>query len=283
MIRKMRRISLLVCLGCGAPAPGLPDGAVPVVDAGLPGPDAAVDPAGVLEIYPTKEGGRVWCLDPLDPEGDGVFHASSATGTELAPAGDGSWRASDETDSRNSGTRLEVGTPTGETPWGDVEISGYVQLESSSFDEEFSWYGRSGHHTADDPCDGTAYHMQLTYGGDVWYQKEIWHTGGYTPIRRGELADVTAPLVGRWVGVKAMIYTDGGVVVNEIWVDGAADGTWRKVNGIVDDGGWAGSELGCERAIDQVLTDPRPIVAFRADNATFRFRQLCVREISAAP
>jgi hypothetical protein len=248
-----------------------------------PPPVSTIDKFGVREIYPTAPEGREWYVDMSDPTKDPALVISSATGTPITKNADGTWRDDAITGSDTEGVRMEVTTPSGEALWKNVEITGYVRLVKGASPDRFSWYGRSGVHSDNDPCDGTAYHMQLGYDGSAWYQKEIWHTGGYTPERRGQLAGVVPQVLGVWVGFKAMIYNvDGDAhVANEIWVDPAATNAWTKVNGIVDTGGWVGSQQGCKRAKDAILNWARPIATFRADNALFDFKSLSIREISA--
>jgi hypothetical protein len=38
----------------------------------------------------------------------------------------------------------------------------------------------------------------------VFWQKEIWHTGGHTDYRND--VNVTHPILGRWVGFKAIMF-----------------------------------------------------------------------------
>jgi hypothetical protein len=241
------------------------------------------DAFGIQEIYPTAPGGREWMMNMTAPQTDQDFIVSSATGNAITQNADGSWHEDAITDTAEEGVRIEVTTQAGEVNWKNVEITGYVQFDSGDTTQHFSWYGRSGNHSSSVPCDGTAYHMELSYEGAVWYQKEIWHTGGYTPTRRGEIDNLVAPLQGRWIGFKAMIYNvDGDAhVKQEIWLDDAANNQWVKVNDTTDTGGWEGSQAGCNRPLDAILTTDRPIATFRADNAKFDFKWLSVREIAA--
>ncbi len=261
------------------PTPGTPDAQRP---APTPGPTID-DKFGTREIYPTVPGGREWYIDMANPTADPDFVFSSATGTTLVHNADGSWKDNEITNSMSEGARLQVVTNAGETQWKNVEITGYVKLLSTpDMTERFSWYGRSGQHTDTLPCDGTAYHMQLGYDGSVWYQKEVWHTGGYTAERRGQLSGVVPTVLGQWVGFKAMIYNiDGDAhVEQEIWVDANATNDWVQVNTVIDQGGWTGTQPGCQRPQDAILNTARPIVAFRADNAEYDFKNYSVREIS---
>jgi hypothetical protein len=269
------------------PAPP-PSGTTP--PATIYGPSAPQRPAqerrdvfGTEEIYPTAPGGREWAIDMNNPGSDPDLIISSANGSTITQNTDGSWHEDAITDTTEEGVRMEVTTQPTETNWKNVEITGYVRYDSGDSTQHFSWYGRSGNHSSTVPCDGTAYHMQLAYDGSVWYQKEVWHTGGYTPTRRGEIDQLVAPLQGRWIGFKAMIYNvDSDThVKQEIWLDDTATNQWVKVNDSVDTGGWEGSQASCQRPIDAILTTDRPIATFRADNAKFDFKWLTVREIAA--
>jgi hypothetical protein len=157
-------------------------------------------------------------------------------------------------------------------------MTGYVKLESYTFEEEFAWAVRSGQHTDRDPCEGTAYYGALSFAGRASFQKEVAHVeGGYADKRFSSLT--VDPLKGRWVGIKMIAYNVGEGVKLELWVDDRADGNWTKMAETVDDGGWSSRETACGREHDYVISEARPRVTFRVDNATFEFRDLSVREI----
>lgn len=102
--------------------------------------------------------------------------------------GNGTWRISTETLEENDGVRMYVPSPTG---WKNVEITGYVKLESYSFDEEFAWAARSGKHSEENICDSTAYFGALGFSGKSWFQKKLFHGEGHTDRR---YSSVTRPL-----------------------------------------------------------------------------------------
>jgi hypothetical protein len=229
------------------------------------------------ELYPTKPGGREWFLNATEPR-DGLLMISPAAAL-LYGRPDGSWEIGWETGSREAGLRMYVISPDG---WRDVEMTGYVKLESFSFDEEFAWAVRSGQHTASNPCEGTAYYGALSFAGEATFQKEVAHfDGGYTDKRRSSMT--VEPLEDRWVGIKMAAYNVEQGVKLELWVDDRADNNWIKIAETTDDGGWSSREGFCGRDSDHVISEPRPRVTFRVDNATFEFRDLSVREITLEP
>jgi hypothetical protein len=255
------------------------DGSIAPADAGrgVPGP-----------IYPTKPGGREWFLNSGAPTSDGQFESQSAALTRNT---DGTWRVSRETDAANSGIRMSVHSPAGTAPWLNIEMTGYVKLVSFSFDEELAWRTRSGDPHSD-PCLGHAYYGLLRYNGSrASVAKEVWHNSGYV-TGPGAVSMPTAPLRGRWVGFKMIVYNvDGGAhVKSELWLDDAADDRWVKLLETVDDG-WATTEpfpagsncrhpiTGQPTTLDQIWNMPQPLLTFRADNATLDFDRLSVREI----
>ena len=56
------------------------------------------------------------------------------------------------------------------------------------------------------------------------------------------------PLLGRWIGIKAVFYNlDNNSVKLEQYVDDNADNNWHKVLSFVDDGHWGGGTPNCGR------------------------------------
>ena len=87
-----------------------------------------------------------------------------------------------------------------------------------------------------------------------------------------------------------MIYNinNDTAVKMESYIDENANNNWRKVNEVVDNGGWAANSLDrvfysvdCNRSKDYVITNSGPIVTFRSDNIIWQFKDLSVREIFA--
>src|SRR6266581_1802638 len=48
-------------------------------------------------------------------------------------------------------------------------------------------------------------YIGLRVDGSVYWQKEIWHTGGYTDFRAN--VNATHSILGKWIGFKAIMYT----------------------------------------------------------------------------
>ncbi len=236
------------------------------------------DRFGVQEIYRTKPGGREWYFNSIDPRDGLVISPAAAV---LYP-GSEAWKIGWETDSDNTGLRMYVFSDDNNSSWRDVEMTGYVKLESYTLEEEFAWAVRSGKHTADDPCDGTAYYGALSFAGRAWFQKEVVHVaGGYTNKRHSDMT--VDPLNGRWVGIKMIAYNIDQGVKLELWVDDRAENNWVKLHETVDSGGWSSRVELCGREPDHIISEPRPRVVFRVDNATFEMRDLSVREIIPEP
>ena len=231
----------------------------------------SIDRFGVKQIYPTKPGGREWFLNATDPRHGFVI---SPAATSLYSLPDGSWQVGRITPGPNDGLRMYVISPDG---WQNVEMTGYVKLESFSFDEEFAWAATSGKHTASDLCDGTAYFGALGFSGRAWFQKKIFHGEGYTDRRYSD--QTVEPLQNRWVGIKMIAYNIDQAVKLELWVDNKADNNWTKIAEMIDGGGWSNRVESCGRELDHVISELRPRVMFRVDNATFEFKNFSVREI----
>ncbi|HEX7033322.1 MAG TPA: hypothetical protein VF172_10010 [Nitrososphaera sp.] len=236
------------------------------------------DRFGIRKIYQTKPGGQEWYFNSTNPR-DGLTISPAAA--VLYP-GSGAWKIGRETDSDNTGLRMYVISDEKNRNWRDVEMTGYVKLESYSIEEEFAWAVRSGKHTANDPCDGTAYYGALSFAGRAWFQKEVVHVeGGYTSKRYSDMT--VDPLKGRWVGIKMIAYNINQGVKLELWIDDRADNNWFKLDETVDSGGWSSQVELCGREPDHIISEPRPRVTFRVDNATFEMRNLSVREIIPEP
>lgn len=123
------------------------------------------------------------------------------------------------------------------------------------------------------PCEGTSLKGILHINGLAGWQKEIWHTGGYTKTRA--VVNVTDPILHKWMGWKAMIYNinNDTAVKMESYLDGSANNNWRKVTELVDNGGWDADypdsvfySVDCNKPKDYVVTNSGPIVTFRSDN-----------------
>ena len=259
---------------------------------------------GITKIYPTKVGGREWFLNMSDPKNSSNFFITE--NLNLSKLTDGSWRIN------SSHVRMVVNTSEGQEKWKNVEMTGYVRLshlanrnvsdadnsnELSALSEDeiddLVFISRSGRHSSEVPCEGTAYNAGLHTDGSTGWKKEIWHTGGYTEERaRHKIAD---SYLNKWVGLKAVVYNfirdnETGGVKLEVYIDAPNTNNWTKVSDITDRGGWyARSNVteffsaGCGRARDYVIIDGRPNVIFRTDNTVLDFKNLSVREIQPPP
>ena len=259
-------------------------------------PQKDPDKSGIREIYPTKPNGEEWSIRPSHPEKDPRF--SPQTG--LIPNSDGSFKI------KSTKVRMGVFTSSGYKPnliqtldhskiaakgymqspndWRDVEITGYIKLNSGSGDN-FAWYARGGRHTgfgSPEGCEGVAYKGDLYFDGQTRWTKEQWHTGGYV---FSDYLKGMGSIKGKWVGFKSIMYNidhsgKPGVKL-EIWLDKENTNQWIKVNERVDTGGWGNNGRECGGTPDQIITWGGPIASFRWDSASdVDIRDFSVREIA---
>ena len=173
--------------------------------------------------------------------------------------------------------------------WKNVEMTGYVKVVSAtSSNPALDWYARGGLHTSQSPCEGIAYHAGLRVDGTIYWQKEIWHTGGYTDFRSNITA--THSLLGRWVGLKVIMFNinNDSAVRLQTYLDVNATNHWKKVADVVDNGSWYADapidlfySANCGRSKDYIVTNAGPIATFRSDNMIWNFKDLSIREIQA--
>ncbi len=254
---------------------------------------------GVEEIYPTAKDGREWFIDMQDPLSDESFSITSNVPIVKNSEDGLSWSIND------TQIRMNVDTPANVQPWKNIEMTGYIKIksvydthqenkggtdngDSESLAPDLTWRARGGSHNNENPCEGTA----LNGGIDVVnmeaaWKKEIWHTGGYTDSR-GSAKATENNLLDRWIGWKIIIYNqdNDSSVKMESFIDDNNDNEWKKVNEIIDDGGWFAnssdkefSSANCNKPKDYVITNSGPIASFRADNVAFDFKNLSIREI----
>jgi hypothetical protein len=246
-------------------------------------------------LYPTKPSGEEWFIRSPNPEKDPRFSPQ----TELITNPDGSFKV------KSSKVRMGVFTSSGYKPnlietldhskiaakgymqsandWRDVEITGYIKLNSGSGDN-FAWYARGGRHTgfgSPEGCEGVAYKGDLYFDGQTRWTKEQWHTGGYV---FGDYQKSMDSINGKWVGFKSIMYNTDEAgktgVKLEIWLDKENTNHWIKVNERVDTGGWGNNGRECGGTPDQIITWGGPIATFRWDSASdVDIRDFSVREI----
>ncbi|MGA7044221.1 MAG: hypothetical protein WBY71_11165 [Nitrososphaeraceae archaeon] len=258
----------------------------------IPEPQIGVNKFAIKEIYPTKQGGRQWHINTKNPKDDPIFNIVS--NIPITKSDDGSWLIA------NSAIRMSVIIPPGGQPWKNVEMTGYVKIDSTRTTRSFfgsnnnedsgtpdiDWRARGGRHSGNVPCEGTALNGGIYVDGTVGWKKEIWHTGGYTDARGVQKA--TNSILDRWVGWKVVMYNinNNQAVKMESYLDDKNDNNWRKVTDIVDSGGWYAKSpdnvfysANCGRLKDYIITNAGPIPTFRADNIAMNFKDLSIREI----
>lgn len=168
--------------------------------------------------------------------------------------------------------------------WKDVEITGYVKLNSGDNDN-FVWYARGARHTgygSPPGCEGVAYKGDLFFDGSTRFSKEQWHSGGYV---FGEFGENIGPIKGKWVGLKVIMYNivqdDKSAVKLELWVDKKNNNDWIRAAEKIDKGGWGNTGTECGGKPDQIITWGGPIASFRWDGATdVDMKKFSVREIA---
>ena len=240
----------------------------------------------VKEIYPTKQNGREWFINLEDPTADGIFDPQS----KLTQQPDGSWQIKGRGGSGKyeDQVRMNVNTPKGEQQWKNVEITGYAKVISAeSSKDRLNWYARGARHSSGVPCEGTSLKGNIRVNGEVFWQKEIWHTGGYTNEKARAVATDNS-LLDRWIGWKVVIYNinNDKAVKMESYIDDKNNNNWKKVTELIDKGGWYADtsdkvfySANCGRPKDYIITNSGPIVTFRSDNMIWNFIDLSVREI----
>jgi hypothetical protein len=253
------------------------------------------DKFGVTKIYATKKDGEQWYLES-NPSRDTRFSPQ----TTLTKNSDGSFKIKstkvrmgvytssgfhpEEISTLNHNKIASAGYMQSPNDWKDVEITGYVKLNSGNNDN-FVWYARGARHTgygSPQGCEGVAYKGDLFYDGSTRFSKEQWHTGGYV---FGEFGKNIGPIKDKWVGLKVIMYNivqdDKTMVKLELWVDKNNDNDWTKAAEKIDKGGWGNTGGECGGETDQIITWGGPIASFRWDGATdVDIKKFSVREIA---
>ena len=255
------------------------------------------DPSGIQKIYPTKAGGEEWYMDmtdgqdprskppSLEKNSDGSFKVTSSkvrygvyTSAGYNPG---------QIKTLDHGTIAQTGYMQSAKDWKNVEMTGYVKVNSGQSGENFAWYARGGRHTGDgnpEGCEGVAYKADLGYDGRTRFAKEQWHVSYDFTDHKNAMSSIE----DKWVGFKGIMWNmvqNGKTVVKmEIWVDKNEDdlenGPWVKVDENTDSGGWGNSGSECGGASDQIITWGGPIATFRWDGATdVDIKNFSVREI----
>jgi hypothetical protein len=255
------------------------------------------DPFGIQKIYPTKAGGEEWFMDMTDGEdprsnppslrknSDGSFKVTSSQVRYGAYTTDG--YDPEKINTLDHGTIAQTGFMQSSKDWKNVEMTGYVKVNSGQSGENFAWYARGGRHTGSgspEGCEGVAYKADLGYDGRTRFAKEQWHVSYDFTDHKKPMSSIE----GKWVGFKGIMWNmvqNGETVVKmEIWVDknedGKQDGPWVKVDENTDSGGWGSEGEECGGASDQIITWGGPVATFRWDGASdVDIKNFSVREI----
>jgi hypothetical protein len=258
-----------------------------------PTPDAGTDSFGIKKIYPTKADGEEWFMDmndgkdprsippSLSKNSDGSFKVTSTKvryGTFTSSGYD-----DDKIETLDHSRIAEKGYMQSPNDWRDVELTGYVKVNSGDPDENFAWYARGGRHTGSgspEGCEGVAYKADLGYDGRVRFAKEQWHVSYVFTDHKRAMSSIE----DKWVGFKGIMYNieeNGATAVKmEIWLDKNNDGNWVKVDENIDRGGWGDQGEECGGEDDQIITWGGPVATFRWDGATnVDIKNFSVREI----
>lgn len=261
---------------------------------------STLDKFGIKKIYPTAPGGNEWYVNMDNPASDPMFRNLET----MKRQSDVSWQVDGGS---NGQVRLEAWSPVNKK-WLNVEITMYAKMVEGS-NELLQLYSRGGHHTSKDECLGSAYKARLYGNGVARWVKEVNHPA-YTS-NRGTVDVTDKPLMGRWVGFKAVIYNfveNGKTYVRmESYIDDDVTdlkgnlvirNNWKLASAVEDRGGWVTNDSdfnpSCAplnkdstkkyRQRDEILNMPggtatQNIAAFRSDDLTWNFKYLSVREI----
>ncbi len=247
----------------------------------------ANDPFGIKKIYSTKQGGREWFMNMTNPQNDP--NVEFTYNPKLVKQNDSSWELD-----KNDKIRINIDTPKNFTPWKNIEITGYVKINSfinstnTNGITDIDWVSRTSIHNENLPCAGLSLHGGIYPDGTVAWKKEIWFTGGYT--KEKSIPQITEPIINRWIGWKVIVYNvnNDSAVKMESYLDNTNSNYWVKVFEMTDDGNWLANSpdkifysANCGRSKDHIVLNPGPIVTFRADNAVLNFKDFSIREIAA--
>lgn len=103
----------------------------------------------------------------------------------------------------------------------NIEVTGYLFIDDvDNMGEEVSIKLRGGPHTDDDNDWGSCYIIGIGYDGSVNSQYEEPHPDNH-PMDFDEVTDdpLDGSAVGKWFGIKAIVYEDGNHDHIECWID----------------------------------------------------------------
>ena len=270
------------------------------------------DKFGIKEIYSSKLGGQGWYIDMGNPNNDPRTDPQTTLIRNNNSKDNNGWKVKDNE------TRYDLFTSSGYKPqlittlnqselakkgymqspndWKNVEMTGYFKINIFTNSNKngvahIELVARGGKNTDDNntlinglskQCEATTYHSNIYETGNVKFEKDLMHTQGYTtndPQRKNVTKE---PLLGRWIGIKAVFYNlDNNSVKLEQYIDDNANNNWNKVLSYVDDGHWGGGTPACGGSSDaQVITWGGPIAIFRWDNIDdMDIKNFSIREI----
>jgi hypothetical protein len=270
---------------------------------------SGVDKFGIKEIYPTKTGGEEWFMNMDDPGDDPRIGGEGPSTIFVLQNDDGSWKV------QSTEVRYGVLTSSGYHPdlintlnqqalaakgymqspndWKNVEMTGYFKVNAftntiQNGAPHIELLARGGRNTNDDgtinglsrQCEATTYHSNTYLDGRIKFEKDLEHTIGYT-TGDPEKQHAIRPLVGRWIGIKAIYYNLPDRTVRlEQWIDEDSNNNWHRMLHYTDKGNWGGGYPDCGAANTQVITWGGPIAVFRWDNIDdMDVKDFSVREI----
>jgi hypothetical protein len=269
-----------------------------------------IDKFGIKEIYRSKPGGEEWYINMDYPNHDKRTDPQTTLIRNNNIDGDISWKI------QNTEVRYNVFTSSGYKPqlittlnqtelakkgymqspndWKNVEMTGYFKINSFTSSEKngaahIELVARGGKNTNDNTlinglpkqCESTTYHSNTYETGRVKFEKDLMHTQGYTTEDKQRPNAIKEPLLGRWIGIKAVFYNlDNNSVKLEQYIDGDTDNNWHRVLSFIDDGHWGGGTPNCGGSDTQVITWGGPIGIFRWDNIDdMDIKNFSIREI----
>jgi hypothetical protein len=270
---------------------------------------AGIDKFAIKEIYPTKTDGEEWFMNMNDPGSDPRIGGEGPPTRFVQQNDDSSWKV------QSTEVRYGALTSSGYHPdmistldqqalaskgymqspndWKNVEMTGYFKVNSFTKPNQngpphIELVARGGRNTNDigtidglsRQCEATTYHSNMYLDGRVKFEKDLEHIIGYT-TGDPEKQHAISPLLGRWVGIKAVFYNlpDASVRLEQ-WIDENSDNHWHRVFRYTDNGNWGGGTPNCGGPDNQVITWGGPIAIFRWDNIDdMDVKYFSVREI----
>ena len=204
--------------------------------------DTRADKFGIREIYPSKPGGEEWYIDMDDPNHNPRTDPQTTLVKNNNSMDNNSWKVKDNE------TRYDVFTSSGYKPqlittlnqtelakkgymqspndWKNVEMTGYFKINSFTNSDKngaahIELVARGGKNTNDNvlnnglskQCEATTYHSNTYETGSVKLEKDLMHTDGYTTNDPQRKNTTKEPLLGRWIGIKAVFYNLNNSVI----------------------------------------------------------------------